>query len=113
SYVWCHQTGLGNDLPLTPDALSDGDVDSRVGPSRGTVRRRPGDHDSRGPPPQRARLGRENEPRGHISGNRQEDDNVRGALFSSSLGSQGGGEALLEADGVADFDRAPSEMDCG
>lgn len=110
-YVWCHQTGLGDNLPLSPDASSDGDVGGRASPSRGTVRHRPGDRESRGPPPQRARLDGENEPRGPVSGTGQEDDDVGDTLFSPSMGSQGGGEAFPEADGVADIDSAPCEMD--
>ncbi|CAM9901698.1 unnamed protein product, partial [Ectocarpus sp. 8 AP-2014] len=50
-------------------ASSDGEVGSRVSPSRGTVRHRPGYHDSRGPPPRRAKLDGENESKCHISGN--------------------------------------------
>ncbi|CAN0276418.1 unnamed protein product, partial [Ectocarpus sp. 8 AP-2014] len=102
-----------NDLLLSQDAASNAEVGSRVSPSRGTVRHQPEDHDSRGPPPQRARVDWDNEPRGHTSGNGQEDDDVSDALLSSSVGNQGGGAAFPEADGVADFDDAPSEMHCG
>lgn len=103
----------GNNLLLSPDASSDDEVGSRVSPSRGTVRHRPADHDSRGPSPQRARLDGENKPRRHISGNGQEGDDVRDALFASSVGYQRGSEALAEVDGMADFNGAPSELDCG
>ncbi|CAM9132470.1 unnamed protein product [Ectocarpus sp. 13 AM-2016] len=91
----------------------DGKTGSRVSPSRGTVRHRPGYHDNRCPPPRRAKLDGENDPKCHISGDGQEEDDVGDALFTSSVCNQGGGEAFPEADGVADFDDAPSEMDCG
>ncbi|CAM9318360.1 unnamed protein product, partial [Ectocarpus sp. 12 AP-2014] len=102
-----------NNLLLSPDASSNGEVRSRVSPSRGTAKHRPGHYDSRGPPPQRARLDWDIEPRGHTSGSGQEDDDVSHALFSSSVGNERGGEAFPEADGVADFDDAPSEIHCG
>ncbi|CAN0497286.1 unnamed protein product, partial [Ectocarpus sp. 12 AP-2014] len=89
---------------------SDGDTSSKVSPSRGTVRHRPCDHDSEGPPPRRARLDGENDPGGHASVNGQEEDEGD-ALFSSSVGSDGGGEVFPEENAVTDLDDAPSEME--
>ncbi|CAM9498363.1 unnamed protein product [Ectocarpus sp. 6 AP-2014] len=102
-----------NNLVLSQHASSNGEGGSRVSQSRGAVRHQPEDHDSRGPPPQRAKVDWDNEPRGHTSGNGQEDDDVSDALLSSSVGNQRGCAASPEADGVAEFDDAPSEMQCG